>query len=311
MILTDKEGRIEYANSAFTALTGYTLDDVAGQTTRLLKSSIHSKEYYDEMWKRLLAGEAWSSEIHNQRKNGTTYIAKLTISPIFSNEGKIDGYIAVYTDVTELKEMHFKLEKSLKEKETLLQEVHHRVKNNMQIISSLLNLQIRSIQDPDLKAVFRESQNRIKSMALIHEKLYRSSDLESIDFSDYVSNLTRDLIRSYGISNVRVDCDISDLRLNVEMAIPCGLIVNEVFSNALKYAFPSGQGGEIVIRMIKTPDGKYELSISDNGVGLPSDIDIRKTQSLGFSLITSLSENQLGGQVEYIGGSGTLFRVTF
>jgi len=207
------------------------------------------------------------------------------------------------------------LQDSLREKEVMLQEIHHRVKNNLQIVSSLLNLQAEQAQDPRIAEMLRDSQNRVRSMAYIHERLYRSPDLAQVNFADYARALTSHLLNSYqsadsGAVSVRVDIG-EDARLSVDTAIPCGLIVNELVSNALKHAFPPGwkTPGLITIAMRQTPNG-YALSVRDNGVGLPMDVDLRRARSLGLELVAILAQ-QLGGALEIDRQAGTAFTITF
>ena len=206
---------------------------------------------------------------------------------------------------------------SLKEKEVLLKEIHHRVKNNLQVISSLLNLQSRYIEDEATLTIFRESKNRIRSMALIHEKLYRSADIASINFKDYVKNLTMDLRHSYGLDGsncATLNLEVEELYLSIDSAVPCGLVINELVSNAFKYAFKDFQcedKPEIRISMEKDEDGRIELKIADNGKGIPPDIDIRNTSSLGLRLATILVEEQLAGTINVNRESGTEFCISF
>jgi two-component sensor histidine kinase len=206
------------------------------------------------------------------------------------------------------------LKASLREKEALLQEIHHRVKNNLQVICSLLNLQSRSIEDQDTVQMFRESHDRVRSMALIHEKLYRSEDMAKVDFGDYLRNLTSHLVRSYRAESnqVRLCVTADDVPLTIEKAVPCGLITNELISNALKHAFPSGRDGEIHVTLRTEDDQRLTLSVADNGVGLPADTDFDAAETLGLQLIKVLT-NQLGGTVEVHSGreNGTRVSVTF
>lgn len=214
-------------------------------------------------------------------------------------------------DVTERNRAMEKLTASLKEKEVMLKEIHHRVKNNMQVISSMLRLQAGYLEDPQALELFQESQNRVKSMALIHEKLYSSQDLARIDFADYLRNLTSHLFRSYsGHADIALNIEVSDVRLGVDAGIPCGLIVNELVSNALKHAFPNGRPGQITVAL-RRKNGTYVLSVKDDGVGFPKDVDFRSTPSLGLQLVTTLV-SQLDGTVELISnGAGTEFRIEF
>ncbi len=213
-----------------------------------------------------------------------------------------------------LAEQH--IEASLVEKEVLLREIHHRVKNNMQVISSLLNFQTRYVNDKQFVGILNESQNRIKSMALIHEKLYRSSDLSKIDFNDYISSLAGDLFKFYGADTDRIalKLDMDKIAFEIDTAIPCALLVNELLTNSLKHAFPDGRGGEIHVTLRKNEtDGNtnYDMIVSDNGVGIPEDFDITKTKSLGLQLINTLTEHQLQGRFELDRTNGTTFHISF
>ncbi|MCE9611969.1 MAG: CHASE2 domain-containing protein [Chthoniobacter sp.] len=211
----------------------------------------------------------------------------------------------------ELTESNTKLVGLVQEKDVLLKEIHHRVKNNLQIISSLLNLQSDYIKDPAALLVFTESRNRVRSMALIHEKLYQSHDLARIDFADYIRSLTSSLTAGYAgrSSSGRSGVESEDVMLGVDAAVPCGLIVNELVTNCLKYAFPNGRSGQIQIAVLRDA-GKLRLSVADDGVGFPHDIDFRNSESLGMQIITTLTE-QLDGSVQMFNGTGTKFEITF
>ncbi|MBF0405038.1 histidine kinase dimerization/phosphoacceptor domain -containing protein [Candidatus Magnetominusculus xianensis] len=202
---------------------------------------------------------------------------------------------------------------SLTEKEVLLREIHHRVKNNMQVISSLLRLQARYVKDNKLSAMFKDSEHRIRSMALIHEKLYNSKDLSRIDFGDYVKNLCSGLFSSYGVNkrDIRFNVDTDEISMGIDTAIPCGLIINELISNSLKYAFKKSHKGEISVRLRKLQGNEYELTVGDTGVGLDEDIDFRTTESLGLQLVTSIAESQLHGKITLDRTKGTVFRIKF
>ncbi len=214
-------------------------------------------------------------------------------------------------DINERKRMEEKIRAALREKEVLLKEVHHRVKNNMQVISSILNLQSRHIQNSHTQKVFTDSQNRIMSMALVHEKLYESEDLAKIDFAGYVRSMTGYLFGLYGAGNsIRFNIDIKNILLDVNTAIPCGMIINELISNSLKYAFPAGRGGQIYIGLHQAEYDKLILTVKDDGVGLPEGMDFRKTESLGMQLVVMLTE-QLDGSIEVDKRKGTTFKITF
>lgn len=200
----------------------------------------------------------------------------------------------------------------LNEKEVLLKEVHHRVKNNLQVISSLLNLQSAKISDPGTKDILRESQNRVRTMALIHEKLYQSTDLAQIDFASYLKSLVTFLSQSYRSKsdNVSIQVDAQNVMLDINTALPCGLIINELVSNSLKYAFPNNQTGNIIITCNQTTDGANIISVSDDGVGLPAGFNISINPSLGLKLVSNLV-NQLQGKLDLQCDKGTTFRISF
>jgi len=204
------------------------------------------------------------------------------------------------------------LKASLKEKEILMQEIHHRVKNNMQIISSLMKLQSRKFRDNRLKEVFRECHGRIQAMALVHETLYQSDSLSEIDLRQYVERLANHLFQAYKArGKIQLKLGIEDIIFEIEQAIPCGLIVNELLSNSLKHAFPGGRKGNIEIRAHLTENGEIELAVSDNGVGLPDGFDLHNTETLGLELVAGLVESQLEGTVSINMEKGTEFVMHF
>jgi PAS domain S-box-containing protein len=225
----------------------------------------------------------------------------------------------ILANALERKRVEEQLNSSLKEKEVLLKEIHHRVKNNMQVISSLLNLQSGRIKSQDILEMFKESQDRIRSMSLIHERLYQSEDLARIDFSHYIQNLAKHLFQSYRIDPeaVVLQTDVRDVSLDINKAIPCGLIINELISNSLKYAFPQAKKadkkkekkGEIDIQLT-AENGKVSLLVKDNGIGLPEDLDIEMADSFGLQLVTTLV-NQLNGNIDIKGKPGATFKITF
>lgn len=252
-----------------------------------------------------------SHEFEITRRDGNRRVLIATITPRFDSAETLAGTFAVFRDITDRKEAEQRIRASLKEKEVLLKEIHHRVKNNLQVISSLLYLQSKSIRDKRALDLFRESQNRVKSMALIHEKLYGSEDLVRIDFAEYIRNLTAHLFSSYGLSsqNIRLEADVTDVSLDIEKAIPYGLIINELVSNCLKYAFPDGGSGEIKITLESGTDGDLTLIVGDDGVGMPHAIDFRNTDSLGLQLVNTLVQ-QLGANIELDRTDGTRFTIT-
>ncbi len=261
----------------------------------------------------MASGNTVEVETQGVRDNGSRFNVRNRAVPFVGLNGVVKGFIELVEDITESKKNSEQIQKNLKEKEVLLQEIHHRVKNNMQVISSLLRLQSRNIKDEKSVEIFRECQNRVKSMALIHTKLYQSESLASINFAEYVSELTRNLMDSYNIDpgKVALTINVEKISLGVDLAVPCGLLVNELISNSLKHAFPKEASGEIKIYMHPTENSHIELTVSDNGIGFPEDLDFRKTDSLGIQLIISLAEGQLQGKIELNRSAGTEFKVTF
>jgi two-component system, sensor histidine kinase PdtaS len=219
--------------------------------------------------------------------------------------------VAIARDMTVRRQCEEQLRTALKEKEIMLKEIHHRVKNDLQVISSLLSIQSTYLADPRDAQNFQESRDRIRTMALVHEKLYQSDDLANVDFGPYVERLAANLFRSYSGSGGRVSLrvDVKDVRLDADRAIPCGLIINELVTNALKYAFPDGRNGNVTVAM-HHDDDQYLLIVSDDGIGMRADFDLAETESLGLQLVNMLS-NQLGGTVSMDVSHGTRFTVTF
>ena len=201
---------------------------------------------------------------------------------------------------------------SLREKETLLKEIHHRVKNNLQVIASLLRLQARHLKDSQARAMFEESQNRVHSISLVHEKLYRAGDLARIDFYDYLLTLTKGLSDGWKGTGIPVNVvvEAAGVQLGVDTAIPCGLIVTELVTNALKHAFPNAAPGSIRVAAVVEPEGWLKLTVQDNGVGVPENLDFHRAGSLGLELVGSLVR-QLGAKIEIGREGGTSFRIHF
>ncbi len=219
---------------------------------------------------------------------------------------------ALQQEIGERRRAEEQVRTSLTEKEALLKEIHHRVKNNLQIISSLLSLQAANLHEPQILAIFAESEHRVRSMALIHEKLYRSHDLARINFRDYAEDLLTYLHRSYSDAwgRIQLRVEAEDVMLTVESAVPCGLILNELVNNCFKHAFPGGRAGTIVVGIHTNGDGRVHLSVADDGVGLPAGLNLAETTSLGMQLVHSLTE-QLGGELSVANGQGASFAVAF
>ncbi|RPI70911.1 MAG: PAS domain S-box protein [Ignavibacteriales bacterium] len=244
------------------------------------------------------------------KKDGTSFPIEYSSYPITDN-GITTGAVVAFTDITERKKSVDQIEASLKEKEVLLREIHHRVKNNLQIISSMLNLQTNYITDQKSLSIFEESRNRVRSMALIHEKLYQNKSLSSLNIKEYIIELVNNLMNSYR-TNTRVSTviNISDLFINTDTAIPLGLIINEIVSNSLKYAFPDGRTGKITLKLDLHRNDEYRMIVEDDGIGLPEKFDLKKTNTLGLQLVSSLV-TQLEGEIFVRNQTGTSFLINF
>ncbi|CAN5394478.1 hypothetical protein BH09BAC5_BH09BAC5_08610 [soil metagenome] len=243
--------------------------------------------------------------------NGVYSWREVYLNPIFNENDEVVEVSCIANDITDKKMVDEQIRLSLKEKEVLLKEVHHRVKNNLQVISSILNLQSSYVKDKRTLEILLESQNRIKSMAFVHESLYQTKDFSNISFREYVENISRNLVHSYAATDSPpvLNLNLDDIQLNLDTAIPCGLIINELLTNSLKYAFPNGKAGKIDIE-IREKAGKVTMSISDNGIGLPEKIDFRNTESLGLQLVVSLVE-QINGKIKLDTKKGTKFTIEF
>lgn len=227
--------------------------------------------------------------------------------------GKLTGIWGVQRNITEKKKADEALKKSLREKEILLKEIHHRVKNNLQIVTSLLKLQSSYVKDESVKKLFKESQNRVQSMSLIHQKLYQTKDLSYIEFKDYIENVVVHLQHSFGIleDRVKINIDVHNVVMSIDNAIPAGLIINELVSNSLKHAFPEGMCGQIYIQLASDEFSReYWLAVRDNGVGIPGNFDIKKTESFGLKLVSTLV-SQMSGSIDIVIKGGTEYRIMF
>lgn len=230
---------------------------------------------------------------------------------IYGETGSAVRMLGININITAHKQAAEQIKASLREKEVLLTELHHRVKNNLQIISSFLNLQSGYIEDAKTLEILKAAENRVVSMALVHEQLYLSQNLAQVDSASYIKHLASNLFSSYNINTdaIKLKINIDKILLSVNTAITCGLIINELISNALKYAFPEGQSGEIKINF-QSARGQIILIVSDNGIGLPENVDLQKTESLGLQIVLALT-NQLQGKIEIERNNGTEFRMTF
>ncbi len=311
-ILIDTNHLIVDVNAATTDITGLSKEKLIGKHLNDLTIILEKDRllHVDKIIDSLDGNEVKPFEARLMDKNGNLRWVNVRLTSI-GKENIISNILIIASDITELKQYENEIKDSLHEKEILLQEIHHRVKNNMQIISSLLSIQTRYVNDNEAINVLKESQNRVKSLAMIHEKLYKSKNFNKIHLMDYIESLVWDLFYSYAIEKGRIEpiLDIDDIKLNIETSVPCGLIITELVSNSLKYAFPGDSQGALKV-LLRTIDDHYELIISDNGIGIPENIDFYNTDSLGLQLVNSLTD-QIDGEIEFDRSNGTKFKITF
>ena len=306
----DVEGRQTFSNKAIEQILGYEVQEILGTSADNLMHAEDRKRNQKWFQKAKEQKRGWKGNVLCwQHKDGSIRFLETTAEPILDAEGNLIGYSGIDRDVTERKLAEDQIKVSLKEKVVLLQEIHHRVKNNMQVIISLLKLQSDKIKDKQYVDMFKDSQDRIKSMALIHEQLYQTENFADIDFGKYVKSFANGLFVSYGVdtNKVSLNIDIKDVSIDLQNAIPCGLIINELVSNSLKYAFPNERGGNINISLHSTGENELNLIISDDGVGIPEDLDIEQTDTMGLHLVKVLAENQLDAKIDLDRTDGTKF----
>ena len=317
IVIADADGRIVLVNRQTEELFGYDRNDLLGHPVEILLPERFREMHVGHRTSYIAAPRVRpmgaSRGLIGRRKDGTEFPMAISLSPMETEGGLL--VTATIHDITERKQTEETIKASLKEKEVLLREVYHRVKNNLQVIASLLSLQAASLKDPQTTAMFRESRNRVQAMALVHEKLYQSHDLANIDFDAYIQSLVTRLLRSYGILADAIVANISveNVSLSLDTAVPCGLLVNELVSNVLKHAFlrldPSkGEKGELTIRLRPLGQDTYELIVRDNGIGIPLEVDMAHPETFGLKLIAMLAK-QLRGTIECRRNGGTEMRL--
>jgi PAS domain S-box-containing protein len=290
---------------------GYSREELIGKPYSIVDDDKGQDDITDKSL-RIMAGEILNFESIHVRKDGHRFPVEVSARLIKTNEKPL--LIAIVRDITERKQAEKQIKERLREKEVLLKEIHHRVKNNLQVISSLLSLQSRYSGDKQVGEVFKKNQERIRAMAVAHEKLYRSKYLSKISFREYIGSLTTYLFESYSFvpGQVGLETQIEDIFVNLETAIPLGLIINELVSNSLKHAFPEGKKGILSIRLKKSKSSKFDyiLTICDSGVGLPEGIDFQEGGSLGMVLVGTLTK-QLQGVIDHKEKNGACFTLKF
>ena len=313
IVMVNESGTIEMVNSQTERSFGYSRHELIGQPVEKLvperfrggHAGFRQAYFAAPQSRPMGAGR----DLYGRRKDGGEFPVEIGLSLIDDENGII--VLSSIVDITERKSANDKLKQALNEKEMLLKEVYHRVKNNLQVVSSLINLQAKSVKNEATADLLKQSADRIKAMALLHEKLYQSKDLARIDFNTYIHSLVEHLLFGYGAHSgkIKINMRIDDVFLDVDTAIPCGLIINELLSNALKHAFPDDRQGEIGISFTQD-QSEFILVITDNGIGFPADVDFKKSASLGLQLVATLT-NQLMGQMKLDQTDGSTFTIRF
>ncbi len=310
--IVDANHRVIYANMLASTLMSEGLRSIIGTHEGKVSAKNDSLPTTGDDIARVFAtGQIVKREDFLTSRSGKTIWLDSTFMPLYHEDGSAYAVLGVSHDVTSRKTMETQIESSLKEKEYLLKEIHHRVKNNLQVISSLLSMQARKATDLKVKQVLTESQNRVKSIALVHEKLYQSRSLDRIEYGDYLTKVVTHLFESFNVNPAQISWKVNarDVDVNIEQAVPCSLILNEMITNSLKYAFPEGRKGEITISF-SLANGNYTLDYRDNGVGVPAGAHLERSGSLGMQLINGLTR-QLDGKIAIDTEVGVHYTIIF
>ncbi|MCG6551849.1 MAG: PAS domain-containing protein [Candidatus Magnetominusculus sp. LBB02] len=305
--LIDLDCTLITVNDTFAMRFNKRKQEIIGKNLRDILAPVLFETRYKAIEEVIISKEHVSAE---DIRAGITFVTNYY--PVFDAENKVRAVVIYARDITLRKNYENYLLASLREKEALMREIHHRVKNNLQIISGLINLQLNNITDKTYAEMFTETKNRIRSIALVHNKLYQSKGLSDVDLKQYITSLTNELFHTFGINKdtIALTLDVEDVTIGIDSAVPIGLIINELFTNALKYAFPNKTAGKITISTHKKDGGEIELIISDNGIGLPEAINFKDTQSLGLHLVNILV-GQIRGTIELDRTLGTKFVIRF
>lgn len=305
----DLNGIVLSWNPGAEKIFGYTPQEIIGKPVALLTAPGNENQV-PEILSQLKAGNRIEHfETQRKRKDGTLIHVSLTISPVKDDSGNIIAASSIAKDITKQKQAARVIEAQLQEKKVLLQEIHHRVKNNLQLVASLLELRSRGMENLAAKAAFNDSIGRIRSMAILHEKMYGSNIVGNVNFGEYIKSLFEPLAEAFNKDlpiNFVVDSDHFMLDLN--RAIPLGLILNELLTNSVKHAFSSSKPPEIMVK-IRTNMDKVAMVVADNGTGLPADVDLFKSDSFGFKIVRLLIE-QIDGQIKVQNSNGTVYEIT-
>ncbi len=310
----DRNGNYIAANKAFADKTGTPVDEIAGKTDYdfFPKAQADAHRAYDH--EVIESGEPKYDieELVTEADGGFAWTST-SKTPFFDSDGDVIGMVGMTLDITERRKAEDQIKAALKEKEVMLREIHHRVKNNLQVVSSLLNMQARNAKDEETKGILSESRDRIMTMSLIHSQLYEGSDLAEINMKEFVDRLLGQLLQSYQVGSTRITrvVRVDDYPLPISVAVPVGLIINELLSNALKHAFDGRDKGKIEVSLTASEGGRIHLTVSDDGAGLPPGFDINESKTLGLRLVKILTEDQLQGTLKVTSDGGATFKMEF
>jgi PAS domain S-box-containing protein len=320
IFMLDPDGNVATWNAGAERLKGYTSAEIIGKHASVFSTAEDRHDAHAQaMLEQAKRSGRFEEEAWRVRKDGSRFWANVVITSVRGRDGTLNGFAKVTRDFTQrrlqdeaLRTKQAALTQSLKEREVLLQEVHHRVKNNLQVISSLINMQVRRIEPGSTRDALEECQTRVLAIALIHEKLYQSKDYSEVEFSAYTRSLAANVFHTTGISQreVSLKLEIDDIPLGVDLAIPCGLVINELITNSLKHGFKDGRTGTVRVALKKLDDGKLRLTVQDDGVGLPAGFRIDKAESMGLQLVCTLAE-QLDATLVVANDRGASFQLTF
>lgn len=310
VVILDNNQRVIYWNDAAERLYQYTAREMMGKKAAKLTYS-EDAAIAKIAVKSMIEEGQWEGEIRLARKDGTYFPALVSNRILLDQNKEVIGYVGVSTDISYQKKIQRELQESLTEKEVLLKEIHHRVKNNMQVISSLLFLQSMQTEDKLIQDILIESQNRVRSMSMVHEKLYRSTNLSRIAFDDYIRELTADQMNTWlgRDSVIQKHFDVDYVEIDIDKAIPCGLLVNELISNAVKHGLKHQSSGNLWLSLHKN-EGTVRITVANDGNKLPENFTLEHTETLGMQLIDSLTR-QLDGKLEFKTDPHTVFELEF
>jgi len=310
IVITGIDGTIEYVNQAFTPLTGYTSEEATGKKPSILKSGDTPEAVYKDLWNTITSGKVWRGIFHNKKKNGELYWESAIISPIINDNGDITNFIAIKEDITHRKISEDKINQLLEEKELLLKEVHHRIKNNLNTIISLLSIQADMLKDHSVVSALTDASSRVQSMMILYDKLYQSESFNSMPVNEYLSILIDEIIVNFPNSiYIKVEKNIESFELSVKKIQPLGIIINELLTNIMKYAFKDKSNGKISVSA-NAAGRTVCLVIADNGIGMPESVNFNNSTGFGMQLVSILTE-QIGGTIRIEHGEGTKFILEF